>query len=123
MKMKKKILVVDDEPDVRTYLKMLLNEAGFEVITAANGMEAFDQARRKKPGLIVLDLLMPKNTGIEFYRRMRKDKGLSETPVIIVSALASRNLAVKQAAAVFDKPVDPDAFLAEVHRITGCVEA
>jgi two-component system, cell cycle response regulator DivK len=121
--MKKKILVVDDEPDVRTYLKMLLNEAGFEVITAANGMEAFDQARRKKPGLIVLDLLMPKNTGIEFYRRMRKDKGLSETPVIIVSALASRNLAVKQAAAVFDKPVDPDAFLAEVHRITGCVEA
>ena len=112
--MNKKILVVDDEPDITTYMEMLLNEAGFEVLTAEDGMAAMEVAKREKPGLVILDLLMPKGTGIDFYRRMRRNKEIANTPVIVVSALASRDLAVGKAVAAFDKPIDPDKFLAAV---------
>ncbi len=117
--MNKKILVVDDEPDVITYLKMMLTEAGFEVVTASDGMEGLEQARKEKPDLVVLDLLMPKNTGVDFYRKMRKDKEIAKTPVIIVSAIAGRNLAVGQAVAVFDKPVEPEELVAAINQALG----
>jgi len=115
--MKKKILVVDDEPDVITYLETLLNQAGFEVISAGDGKEGLDRAKKEKPDLVLLDLLMPKNTGVDFYRKMRKDHEVANTPVIIVSAIAGRNLAVKEAVAVFDKPVEPDQLLASINDV------
>jgi len=110
----KLILVVDDELDMRTYISTLLQDNGYGVITANDGKEALEIAQRDKPDLVILDLMMPNNTGTDFYRKLSKDKELGHTPIIVVSGLAGRELAVKESLAVFDKPVDPDEFLAAV---------
>jgi CheY-like chemotaxis protein len=117
--MSKKILVVDDEPDVLTFLTALLKDAGYEVLTAKDGIEALQVAKQEKPDLISLDLAMPNNTGTEFYRKMQKDKQIAQTPVIIVSGLAGRHLAVRKPVAVFDKPIDRDLFLEAVRDAIG----
>jgi CheY-like chemotaxis protein len=117
--MSKKILVVDDEPDVLTFLSALLKDAGYEVLTANDGTQALEVARQEKPDLISLDLSMPNNTGTEFYRKMQKDKQISDTPVIIVSGLAGRHLAVRKPVAVFDKPIDRDEYLKAVQDAIG----
>jgi len=59
---------------------------------------------------------MPQHTGTDLYRGLHKDKQLAATPVIVVSGLPGRELAVKKAAAVFDKPIDPDEFIAAVEK-------
>jgi len=66
-----KILVVDDEQDVRTYLRTLFTKDGYEVVTAEDGDDALARARETHPDLIFLDILMPKRTGIMAYRRLR----------------------------------------------------
>lgn len=114
--MSNRILVVDDEQDVRTFITAVLKKAGYETITATNGAEALKLAREDKPRLVILDLQMPQQTGTDFYRNFQKGKEFAETPVIIVSGLPGRQLAVKKAAAVFDKPIDPDEFIAAVEK-------
>ena len=111
---KKKILVLDDEKHVVTYLTTLLRKKGYEAIPALSAEEALETARREKPDLVVTDLLMPKKTGTDFARKLSRDKELKDTPIIVVSALAGRDLAVRKAKAVFDKPIDPDMFIAAV---------
>ena len=117
--MSRKILVVDDEKDVRLYLGRLLEKAGYEVVSAEDGREALTVARQELPAVVLLDLQMPKGTGTDFYRQLRKDKDLAETPVIVISGLAGRDLAVKDAVAVYDKPIDPDELLAAVEKALG----
>ncbi len=113
---RKKVLVVDDEPHVRKYLKTILQDAGYEAVSASDGHKGLKAARREKPNLIVLDLVMPRQTGTDFYRNMVKDRELSNIPIIVVSAVGGRELAVKRPAAVFDKPIDPEAFISAVER-------
>jgi CheY-like chemotaxis protein len=115
----KKILVVDDEPDVRRFLTAVLQKRGHETLTAADGVEAFEVARRERPDLVILDLQMPQQTGTDFYRRLMKDRELSEIPIIVVSGLAGRHLALKEPVAVFDKPIDPEEFGDTVDRTLG----
>jgi CheY-like chemotaxis protein len=116
------ILVVDDEADVRTFLVAVLQKRGYETLTAADGREAFAVLQRDRPDLVILDLQMPNQTGTDFYRRLTKDRELSRTPVIVVSGLAGRHLAVKEPVAVFDKPIDPDEFGETVDRALGVAE-
>lgn len=111
---KKKILVLDDEKHIVTYLATLLRKKGYEAIPVFNAEEAIETARQEKPDLVVLDLMMPKKTGTDFARKLSRDKELKNTPIIVVSALAGRDLAVRKAKAVFDKPIDPDRFIAAV---------
>jgi len=117
--MSKRVLVVDDEADVRRFLTAVLEQRGYETLTAADGREAFEIAQREKPDLVILDLMMPNQSGTDFYRRLTKDKELSDTPIIVVSGLAGRHLALKEPVAVFDKPIDPDEFGAAVERALG----
>jgi CheY-like chemotaxis protein len=114
-----RILVVDDEADVRRFLCAVLRKRGHETLTAADGKEAFEVAEREAPDLIVLDLMMPSQTGTDFYRRLVRDERLNEIPVVVVSGLAGRHLAVRDPAAVFDKPIDPEDFGGTVDRILG----
>lgn len=114
-----KVLVVDDEADIRTYLSAVLTKHGYEVVTASDGNKALETARTEKPDLICLDLQMPNQTGTGFYRNLSRDKDLATTPVIVVSGLAGRELAVREPAAVFDKPIDPDEFIAAVEAALG----
>ncbi len=113
------ILVIDDEADVRAFLVAILRKHGYRAITARDGVEGLDLARRERPALVTLDLMMPQQSGTDFYRNMVKDRVLKDTPIIVVSGLPGRHLAVRQPEAVFDKPIDPDEFVAAVRRALG----
>ena len=114
--MSKKVLVIDDEADVRAFLTAVLNQGGYETLTAVNGAEGLEVVRAQQPDLVILDLMMPNQSGTDFYRKLSKDKDLGDIPIIVVSGLAGRHLAVKEPVAVFDKPIDPDEFLEAVQK-------
>ena len=84
----KTVLVVDDEPNVRLYLQTVLEDSGFEVQTAANGREALDRMTEKKPDVISLDLVMPKMSGLNFFKYIQKNKDRAGIPVVVVTAHA-----------------------------------
>jgi len=115
----KKILIVDDEEDVRVFLKTFFEKEGFETVVAVDGIEALKLIKEEKPDLITLDLQMPRNTGTDFYRNIHRDKELSEIPVIVVSGIPGRHLAIPRPFAVFDKPIDREALLEKVNEAIG----
>lgn len=84
---RKKILVVDDEPSVVTYLEALLQDNGYETLSAGDGVEAMEKAQKEKPDLITLDISMPKESGVRFYRDLRGNPELAGTPVVIVTGV------------------------------------
>ena len=115
----KKVLVIDDEPDTRTFLSAVLTDNGYQVCTAADGIDGFQVAKEQRPDVVSLDLLMPNKTGTEFFRRLKRDKEVGGTPIVVVSGLAGRHLAVKDAVAVLEKPIDPEQFLRAVEKALG----
>ena len=84
---RKKILVLDDEPNVVTYLETLLRDNGYDTVSAGNGREGMEKARSEKPDLITLDISMPEESGVRFYRELKKDPDLAGIPVVIVTAV------------------------------------
>jgi len=87
----RKILVVDDESDMRIYLSTVVETMGFEPIVAADGPEALEKARAVSPALVILDVMMPKiEDGLRAYQQFREDQGLGRTPIIMVSAIARK---------------------------------
>ena len=113
------ILVVDDEADVRAFLAAVLKKRGYRVVTAEDGRRAYEVTEQEHPDLIILDLQMPAQSGTDFYRRLRKSKDFENIPIIVVSGLAGRHLAVREPVAVFDKPIDPEEFGSTVDRTLG----
>ncbi len=113
---KKKILVVDDERDIVEFLKDLLVDNGYDVIPAYNGVEAMELVKNDTPDLILLDLQMPEETGTGFYRKLQNRKGLKNIPVIILSGLAGRNVAVSKSVVVIDKPPKEQDILEKVRK-------
>jgi len=87
MSEKKKILVVDDEQDILTYLTTLLQDNGYDTISAEDGISGFDLAGSEKPDLITLDITMPEQSGVRTYRQYKEDPELKDTPVIIITAI------------------------------------
>lgn len=86
---KKKILVLDDEPDVVTYLVSLFEDNDYAVVSAMDGKEGLEKARAERPDLITLDISMPEKSGIRFYRELRADSDLGAIPVVIVTGVSS----------------------------------
>ena len=124
--MAKKILVVDDEPDVVTYLSTVLKDAGYETLEAANGEEALAQVAAGKPDLITLDITMPEMTGVRTYRTLKEDAALKKIPVIIVTGVShefkqfiSTRTQVPAPEGYLEKPVKPEELVAEVKRLVG----
>ena len=115
----KTVLVVDDEKDVVEFLRDLLTDNGFKVEVAYDGAEALEKVNQAKPDLILLDLQMPGETGTGFYRKLRNKRALKDTPVIIVSGMAGRNIAVSKSVTVIDKPPDEKEILAVVRKALG----
>jgi len=125
---KKTILVVDDEPNVRSYLQAILEDGGFEVVTANDGGEALEKMRADLPDLVSLDLVMPKKSGNKLLYEMKKDKTLSKVPVIVVTAHAKDELGSRDLSDILDnsmlsgpgtymeKPVNANTYLSSVHR-------
>ena len=87
--MAKKVLIVDDEEDVRTYLGSLLKNNGYEISIAEDGEEAFLKVSEFHPDLITLDIIMPNQSGVGFYRRLRKSEEFKHIPVIVVSGVTA----------------------------------
>ena len=83
--MGKKIMVIDDEPDIITYMTTLLEENGYETDSAKDGIEGLKKIKEYKPDLVCLDILMPEKSGIGLYRELRKDEELKGIPVVIVT--------------------------------------
>ena len=84
----KTVLVVDDEPHVRMYLQAVLEDADFDVQTAANGNQALDKMTEKRPDVISLDLVMPHMSGLKFFKYIQKNKDRADIPVVVVTAHA-----------------------------------
>ena len=129
--MAKKILVIDDEPDMVTFLSTLLEDNGYQVITAVDGVEGLDKTKAERPDLISLDLLMPNKTGIKMYRELRKDQDVGGIPVVMVTGFGKDDVpsmdfkewikqrAIKPPEAYIEKPVDNNMFLNAVKDALG----
>ena len=125
--MKKRILIVDDEADIVSYLEMVLQDQGFETSSAKNGNEALKAVRENPPDLVTLDISMPEASGTRFYKEMRTDPELSQIPVVIVTAVTglggdkyayeqfiSHRRLVPAPEAFFPKPIDREDFVKTV---------
>ncbi|MBZ5570052.1 MAG: response regulator [Acidobacteriia bacterium] len=123
----KRVLVVDDEADVREYLQAALEDAGFLVETACDGLEALGSVRRNAPDLISLDLVMPHHSGARFYHDLQKDRQLSKIPVLIVTGHAKdelgradfREMTMSGPGVYLEKPVRPDSYVKAVRTLLG----
>jgi CheY-like chemotaxis protein len=127
---KRTVLILDDEPHIVTYLETLLQDNGYETVAASNGKEGMEKTRSTHPDLICLDITMPEQSGIRFYRDLKEDPELAHIPVVVVTAvtgyggepesfkqfLASRRQ-VPPPEGFFSKPIDRDEFLAAVERL------
>ncbi len=119
---KKCVLVVDDEEDVRNYLKAALQDAGFRVVTACDGFEATEMVKKEVPDLISLDLVMPKKSGAMFHRELKKNKAWAKIPVLVVTGHAHddlgkadlEELTMSGPGIYLEKPVSPVAYVKAV---------
>jgi CheY-like chemotaxis protein len=131
----KTILVVDDEPDVQNYLKMILTDAGFQVVCASDGQAALEIIRKDKPDFISLDLVMPRKSGHKLLYELRRDEELSRIPVLIVTAHAKDELGKKDLDDILEnkmisgpgtyleKPVNPNSYVRAIQRALGLEES
>ena len=80
---KKKVLVVDDDPDVRLFNTTVVEENGFIPVEATNGEEGLKKLKEEKPDLVILDVLMPRQSGIRLYRELKTDSAFKDVNVIL----------------------------------------
>jgi diguanylate cyclase (GGDEF)-like protein len=113
-----RVLVADDEEDIRAFLEITLGLAGFEVLQARDGVEALQLARAEVPDIVVLDVMMPRMDGLETLRRLREDARTEHLPVLLLTARALKQHAVEGLDAGADdylsKPFDADELLARI---------
>ncbi|MFC1586457.1 response regulator [Fibrobacterota bacterium] len=122
---KKKILVVDDEPDVVKYLSSLLEDNGFSVVIAGDGREGMDAVGREQPDLISLDITMPNETGVRMLKNLQEDPVTKDIPVVVVTGvdasfknfIENKQKQISPPAAYFEKPIDKEKFIKEINKL------
>jgi two-component system phosphate regulon response regulator PhoB len=130
--MPKRVLVVDDEMDVRTFITTLLDSNGYKALVAENGEQGWRKFQETKPDLVTLDVMMPKESGIKMYRDIKTNPEYASVPVLIISGLARKTFlhsqkvldqfkgqSVPEPEGYIEKPPEPEELLAEVQRIIG----
>ena len=114
-----KVLVVDDEPDILQIIRYNLEANGYDVQTASNGVDALETAKKFKPELILLDIMMPHKDGIQTCIELRSQPAFDETIVIFLTALADEASEIKGLEAGADdyisKPIKPKLLMSRVH--------
>lgn len=120
----KRILVIDDEPDVRTFFTTMLEDAGHETAVAENGHEALEKVKNQRPDLITLDISMPEKSGVRFYRDMKESQEYKGIPIIIITGISedfekfiSNRRQVPPPEGYLPKPVDQQEFLETVAKL------
>ena len=81
------IMIIEDEPDIRVYLSTALEDNGYNVVTADEDESVISIVNEKKPDLVILDIMMPKRSGISIYRELRKSDQTSDIPIILMSGM------------------------------------
>lgn len=120
--MAKKILIIDDEPDVVSVLGYRLKAKGYEVVSANDGQTGVEVARAERPDLIIIDYRLPDSRAAEVIRKVKADEALKDVPVILMTAsVESINGKAKECSAVdhISKPVDPQELYEKVARWLG----
>jgi CheY-like chemotaxis protein len=116
-----RVLVIDDEPVVRTLLQKSLEFAGFEVLTAQDGSRGLATVHDEAPHVVVLDLMMPHIDGFEVLRQLHANGSAGAPPVIVLTALSDPSVKSRcleaGAAVVMTKPFDPSALTSEIARL------
>ena len=120
--MREKILVIEDDDEMRELMRMTLKQNGYEVITAADGVRGYDTALFSKPDLIITAIQMPGADGIHVVRRVRDTDSLENTPILVTTAFGngSATFSLQLGANAFEpKPIDSRSFLSTVRRLLG----
>lgn len=130
--MGKTVLAVDDELQTRDFVSTVLEENGYTPVLAENGEEAMEIIRQNKPDLVILDIMMPKQSGIKMYRELKSTESFKDIPVIVCSGLPRRTYLRAQAAltetsgesvpepdAYIEKPVTPERLEDILNKILG----
>ena len=121
MSIVKKILIADDEPDILEIIQFNLKAEGYEVITAKNGDEAIDAAKKHQPDLVILDIMMPGKNGIDVCNILRMQPAFKETLIVFLSALSDEGTEVKGLETGADdfitKPVSPKVLVSKVNAL------
>ena len=130
--MGKRVLVVDDDPDVRVFNTTVLEENGYSPEEAVNGEEALQAIRAAPPDLVMLDVLMPRQSGIRLYRTLKTDPALQAVRIILMSGIARASFLKSQQALTefggqpvpepecyLEKPVDAEVLAAAVKKAIG----
>ena len=122
-----KVVCVEDEPEMIELIRLILGRKSFELIGAVGGREGLDKIRQIKPGLVLLDLMMPDIDGWEVYQQMKADDELKDIPVIVVTAKAQSidkvlGLHIAKVDDYVTKPFGPQELLASVNSVLGIEE-
>ncbi len=119
---KRRVLCIEDEPEMIDLIRLILERKGFEVLGAVGGQEGLDVVRREKPDLVLLDLMMPDVDGWEVYRQMKADEELQHIPVVVVTAKAQSidkvlGLHIAKVDDYVTKPFGPGDLVESVERV------
>jgi len=124
MESKKKILIIDDEEDVVTYLSAFFADNGFETISAINGKDGFEKAKSEKPDIITLDVSMPEESGVKALRDLQHNESTKNTPIIMVTGVSTdmkrfieTRKQVHPPEGYFEKPIDREALLKKIKEL------
>jgi len=130
--MSKKVLVVDDDPDVRSFVVTVLEENHYTPLVAQDGVEGLEMIEKEPPDLVILDVLMPRGSGIRLYRKLKTDDSLKEIPVIMFTGIAMRSFLKSQKALdefnggevpkpdiYLEKPVEPEELVRAIQKKIG----
>ncbi|HET6446994.1 MAG TPA: response regulator [candidate division Zixibacteria bacterium] len=119
--MKRSVLVVDDEPQARSMMRLILVRAGFDVVEAKDGYQALDEVERQIPDLMILDIMMPGIDGFYVCEQLRSDEKTANLPIIVLSAMTdadSVNRGKEVGATMYlKKPVSPDDLTRHVQEV------
>ena len=129
---RKKVLIVDDEMDVRIYVRTLFETSGYTPIVTRNGKEGLEKAKELSPDLIILDVMMPEAGGVTMYRELKADLGLKDIPVIMLTGIGEKSFShylkmlnikakdpIPQPDAHMEKPLDHEKLLELAKKILG----
>ncbi len=130
--MSKKVLVVDDDPDVRLFSVTVLEENGYTPMEAEDGESGLKMIKAEKPDLVILDVLMPRQSGVRLYRELKTAKALKDVKVIILSGIAKKTFLRSQKALTefggaeipepeiyLEKPVEPEELADVIKKVLG----
>ena len=130
--MSKKVLVVDDDQDVRSFVVTVLEENQYTPLVAQDGVEGLEKIEKEMPDLVILDVLMPRGSGIRLYRKLKTDEKLSRIPIIMFTGIALRSFLKSQKVLdefggqevpkpdiYLEKPVEPDELVEAIKKKLG----